>query len=56
MIHQCNEGIQKKIKNPETTPTRREICHSFVDRLWEPLRQLLRQQLDAADAEGEADV
>ena len=44
------------ITNGETTPTRREICQSSVDRRWEPLRQLLRQQLDTADAEGKADV
>ena len=48
--------FKREIKNPETTPTRREICQSSVDRRWEPLRQLLRQQLDAADADGEADV
>ena len=48
--------FKREIKNPETTATRREICQSAVDRRWEPLRQLLRQQLDAADAEGEADV
>lgn len=48
--------FKREIKNPETTTTRREICQSSVDRRWEPLRQLLRQQLDAADAEGEANV
>lgn len=49
-------GFRGEIKSPETTTTRREICQSAVDRRWEPLRQRLRQQLDAADAEGEADV
>lgn len=48
--------FKREIKNPETTTTRREICQSSIDRRWEPLRQLLRQRLDAADAEGEADV
>ena len=48
--------FKREIRNPETTPTRREICQSAVDRRWGPLRQRLQQQLDAADAEGEADV
>lgn len=49
-------NFKHEIKDPATTQTRREICQSSIDRRWEPLRQLLRQQLDAADAEGEADV
>ena len=48
--------FKREIKIPDTATTRREICQSSVDRRWEPLRQLLRQQLDAADAEGEAHV
>lgn len=48
--------FKREIKNPETTTTRREICQSSVDRRWGPLRQLLRQQLDAADAEVETNV
>lgn len=41
---------------PETTQTRRDICRASIDKRWMPLRQMLWQQLDTADAEGEADV
>lgn len=49
-------GFECEIKNAEATQTRRDICRSAINNRWEPLRNKLAQQFDAADTEDEANV